>query len=137
MVPLGLNCFWSQSQMAANFKFWHFALSSVSCHRDWLQHDNAPMHKASSMTTWFCLDWHTQSPDFNTTQRLWNELEHRLWVQSKNLGKSLKPEEWRLLLQQINVHGFEVRCSNTHMIVMSIHFWPYIVKNKCDCAALR
>ncbi|MCJ8735508.1 hypothetical protein PDJAM_G00247820 [Pangasius djambal] len=49
-----------------------------------LQHDDAPVHKASSMKTWCVkagveeLECPAQSPDLNPTEHLWDELEHRL-----------------------------------------------------------
>ncbi|KAI2659461.1 Transposable element Tc1 transposase [Labeo rohita] len=48
------------------------------------QHDCAPVHKARSIKTWMTessvdeLDWPVQSPDFNPTEHLWDELERRL-----------------------------------------------------------
>ncbi|MCI4387006.1 hypothetical protein PGIGA_G00069260 [Pangasianodon gigas] len=48
------------------------------------QHDNAPVHKASSMKTWCVkvgveeLECPAQSPDLNPSEHLWDELEHRL-----------------------------------------------------------
>ncbi|MCJ8743348.1 hypothetical protein PDJAM_G00093060 [Pangasius djambal] len=48
------------------------------------QHDDAPVHKASSMKTWCVkvgveeLEGPAQIPDLNPTEHLWDELEHRL-----------------------------------------------------------
>ena len=48
------------------------------------QHENSPVHKASSITKWFVeigveeLDWPAQSPDLNSSEHLWNELERQL-----------------------------------------------------------
>ncbi|MCJ8748914.1 hypothetical protein PDJAM_G00170120 [Pangasius djambal] len=48
------------------------------------QHDDAPVHKASSMKTWCVkvgveeLECPAQSPDLNPTEHLCDELEHRL-----------------------------------------------------------
>ncbi|MCJ8734516.1 hypothetical protein PDJAM_G00236560 [Pangasius djambal] len=49
-----------------------------------LQHDDAPVHKTSSMKAWCVkvgveeLECPAQNPDLNTTEHLWDELEHRL-----------------------------------------------------------
>ncbi|MCJ8750006.1 hypothetical protein PDJAM_G00194350 [Pangasius djambal] len=46
-------------------------------------HDTAPVHKASSMKTWFAkvgveeLKCPAQSPDLNHTDHFWDELEHK------------------------------------------------------------
>ncbi|MCI4379485.1 hypothetical protein PGIGA_G00228800 [Pangasianodon gigas] len=48
------------------------------------QHDNAPVHKARSMKTWFAkidleeLECPAQSPDLNPTEHVWDDLEHGL-----------------------------------------------------------
>jgi len=48
------------------------------------QHGCAPVHKAKLVKTWLDesgveeLDWPAQSPDFNPSKHLWDELEQRL-----------------------------------------------------------
>jgi hypothetical protein len=48
------------------------------------QHDTAPVHKVRSIQKWFIkigaeeLDWPAQSPDLNSIEHLWDELEHQL-----------------------------------------------------------
>jgi hypothetical protein len=48
------------------------------------QHDNAPCHKARSVTEQLVdnkipkMDWPAQNPNLNPTEHLWDELEHRL-----------------------------------------------------------
>ncbi len=84
------------------------------------------MHKASSIKKWFSwfgveeLDCPAQSPDLNPIQHLDDELERRLQARSyhpmsvldlpnplvQHLVEGLKPEEGRLLQQQINAHSF-------------------------------
>ena len=69
------------------------------------QEDNAPIHTAKKTTKWKldnsipCLPWPLQSPDLNTIENLWDELEHRVHgcnILSKNENKlfSFLVEEW-------------------------------------------
>jgi hypothetical protein len=110
------------------------------------QHDNAPVHKARYIQKWFVeigveeFDWPAKSPDLNSIEQLWDELEadcepglivqHQcltslmlLWLngrkslqQCSNIYWKAFPEEWMLLLEQrgtqlhINVHKFGMRC---------------------------
>lgn len=71
----GLTCFLSQPQIAANCRFYHFALASVFSHRG-----------CRLVSTWWCPHAQSQLHDdvvspltgVNPIQHLWDELERRL-----------------------------------------------------------
>ncbi|MCI4389300.1 hypothetical protein PGIGA_G00096420 [Pangasianodon gigas] len=67
------------------FGFQHYSFPSLELRGPNLfQHNNAPVHKVSSMKTWCVkvgveeLECPAQSPDLNPTEHLWDELEHQL-----------------------------------------------------------
>ncbi len=72
----------------------------------------------STPSSTFGMNWNTNcEPDLIIQHQGWTSLM-LLWLKisaarfQKRKGKeSLKPEEWRLLQQQINAHGFEMKCS--------------------------
>jgi hypothetical protein len=82
------------------------------------QHDNAPCHKARSVTEWFVdnkvqeMDCPTQSPDLNPTEHLWDELERQLRYRSQcptsliALATTLQ-EEWAAILLDTFKHQIE------------------------------
>ena len=77
-----------------------------------LQHDNAPIHKASNVTSWLnqhnveTLDWPPNSPDLNIIENVWAILKRRLASSSVLCSsiadvKSLVENEWAKITPQM------------------------------------
>lgn len=82
------------------------------------QQDNAPCHKAKSVTAYLdqkklqVLDWPAQSPDFNPIENLWGLVKHKvsktrptnlnqLWVKIQEAWQQVTPEEITRLIQSM------------------------------------
>ena len=77
-----------------------------------LQHDNAPIHRASNVTSWLnqdnveTLDWPPYSPDLNIIENVWAILKRRLASSSFTCSsiadvKRLVENEWTKVTPQI------------------------------------
>ena len=79
------------------------------------QHDNGPVHKASSIQKWFDeidveeLDCPAQSPDLNPIEQLQDKLERRLRVRPHHPTKSVPTS---LMLLWLNGSKSLKKCSN-------------------------
>lgn len=76
-----------------------------------------PVHKARSIKNWF---------------PVWCERQNTPAASFQHLMESLKPEEWKLLEQHINAHGFGITYSTvTHVcnLEVSIYYYKADMKN--------
>jgi hypothetical protein len=92
------------------------------------QHDNAPCHKARSVSEWFVdnkipeMVWPAQSPDLNPIEHLWDELECQLRSRPQRplsptaLATALQ-EEWAAILPETFKHLVESLPSRVRAVI--------------------
>jgi hypothetical protein len=102
------------------------------------QHDNAACHKAKFVKEWFVdnkvpeMDCPTQSPDLNSTEHLWDELERRLRprLQCPTSLTALK-EEWASIPPETFRHPVEILPGRVRAVIkakggptrINVHDW--------------